>query len=146
VRLAILALCACAASAAGTVELPPTTFYSGNDVYDFCQHDRAAAFAYVAGLYDGAAHAAFAIVRDLGRSPKNDAVGNFALKRVVGYVKKPAAPRLGFGGTSCFAELDSSRRSPIPTSGSIQRGSRLRPSGRPVSVNRPEGPADDVSS
>ena len=63
-----------------------------------------------------------------------------------GYVRKPVAPRLGFGGTSCFAELDSSRRSPIPTNGSIQRGSRLRPSGRPVSVNRPAGPADDVSS
>jgi hypothetical protein len=88
-RLAILALCVCAPSAAGAVTLPPTTFYSGNDVYDFCQHDRAAAFAYVAGLYDGAAHAAFAIdgMRDLGKSPKNDAVVNFALKRVIGYCK-----------------------------------------------------------
>lgn len=45
-----------------------------------------------------------------------------------------------------LATSDSSRRSAIPTSGSIQRGSRLRLSGRPVSVNRPEGPADDVSS
>jgi hypothetical protein len=90
---AAFALCACAASAAGAVALPPTTFYSGNDVYDFCQHDRAAAFAYVAGLYDGAAHAAFAIdgIRDLGKSPKNDAVVNFALKRVVGYCKPERA-------------------------------------------------------
>ena len=76
-------------SAAGAVELPRASFYSGNDVYDFCQHDRAAAFAYVAGLYDAAAHAAFAIdgMRALGKSPLNDAAVNFALKWVVGYCK-----------------------------------------------------------
>jgi hypothetical protein len=75
------------ASAAGAVELPRASFYSGNDVYDFCQHDRAAAFAYIAGLYDEAPHAAFAIdgMRDLSKPPQNHPVVKFALKRVVGY-------------------------------------------------------------
>jgi hypothetical protein len=89
-KIAILVFCGLVAPFAGAVELPPTSFYSGNDVYDFCQRDRAAAFAYIAGLYDGAAHAAFAIdgmrsLRSLGKS--NDAVVDFALKRVVGYCK-----------------------------------------------------------
>jgi ABC-type sugar transport system substrate-binding protein len=86
-RLATLALCAFVASAAGATEIPLRTFYSGNDVYGFCQHDRAVAFAYVAGLYDEAAHAAFAIdsMRGLGKS--GDAGVDFALRRVVGYCK-----------------------------------------------------------
>jgi hypothetical protein len=39
-----------AASAAGAAEIPQYAFYSGNDVYGFCQNDRAVAFAYIAGL------------------------------------------------------------------------------------------------
>jgi hypothetical protein len=87
--IATLCFCILVVPAAGAVELPATAFYSGNDVYDFCQHDRTAAFAYVAGLYDGAAHAAFAIdgMRDLGKSPRNGTAVDFALKRVVGYCK-----------------------------------------------------------
>jgi hypothetical protein len=87
-RLATLALCACVASAAGAVEIPQRTFYSGNDVYGFCQHDRAVAFAYVAGLYDQAAHAALLIdhFRYSGsRTPQKDLEVDFQLKRIVGY-------------------------------------------------------------
>ena len=87
-RLATLAFCACVASAASAAELPPTTFYSGNDVHGFCQHDRAVAFAYVAGLYDEAAFAAL-VVDDLrhygNEAPKNDTEVDFSLKRIVGY-------------------------------------------------------------
>jgi hypothetical protein len=40
-----LILASLAASTAGATDIPLRTFYSGNDVYDFCQHDRAVAFA-----------------------------------------------------------------------------------------------------
>jgi hypothetical protein len=68
-------------------------FYSGNDVYGFCQYDRAVAFAYIAGLYDEAAHAAL-VVDDFRsaffrkKTPQNDANDaevDFQLKRIVGY-------------------------------------------------------------
>jgi hypothetical protein len=91
-RLATLVFCACVASATGAVELPPTSFYNGNDVYDLCQHDRTTAFGYVAGLYDEAAHAAFVVdhfrypfLRK--RTPQDDLDVDFQLKRVVGYCK-----------------------------------------------------------
>jgi hypothetical protein len=87
VRATVLALCGLAASS-GATEIPQTTFYSGNDVYGFCRHDRAVAFAYVAGLYDEAAHAAI-VVDDLrhygSKTQQNDIEVDFALKRVVGY-------------------------------------------------------------
>jgi hypothetical protein len=93
-RLATLALCACVASVAGAVELPPTTFYSGNDVYGFCQYDRAVAFAYVAGLHDEAAHSALVVdgFRYLGgKTQQNDAAVDFSLNRIVGYCAPPHA-------------------------------------------------------
>lgn len=89
-RVATLALCAFAASAASAVELPRTSFYSGNDVYDFCQHDRTTAFGYVAGLYDEAAHAALVVDHfrypfSRQRTPQDDLEVDFQLKRIVGY-------------------------------------------------------------
>jgi hypothetical protein len=93
-RLVTLAFCACVASAAGAVELPPKTFYSGNDVYDFCQHGRAVAFSYVAGLYDEAAHAVLVVdgFRYYGNAaPQNDAAVDFSLKRIVGYCARTHA-------------------------------------------------------
>jgi hypothetical protein len=86
-----------AASSACAVELPARAFYSGNDVYDLCQTHRIAALAYVAGLYDEAAHAAWVIdgtritifsnpQRDL-----SDRMADYALSRVVGYCVPRAA-------------------------------------------------------
>lgn len=77
-------------TSAFAAEVPPTAFYSGNDVYDWCRNDRRAGFSYVAGLYDSAAHAAAVI--DSGRHfgkdmPNNDIEIDFALDRVVGYCK-----------------------------------------------------------
>ncbi|UPK04517.1 Rap1a/Tai family immunity protein [Bradyrhizobium sp. 170] len=87
---ALAAACVLIASAAHAAEVPPTAFYSGNDVYDWCRNDRRAAFSYVAGLYDSAAHAAAVI--DSGRHfgkdmPNNDIEVDFAMDRVVGYCK-----------------------------------------------------------
>lgn len=83
-----------AGTVAGAAEVPPTAFYSGNDIYDWCRNDRRAAFSYVAGLYDSAAHAAAVI--DSGRhfgkdSMNNDVEIDFALNRVVGYCKPDRA-------------------------------------------------------
>jgi hypothetical protein len=94
-RAAAAALFAvCLASPAHTAEVPSTAFYSGNDVYDWCRNDRRAAFSFVAGLYDSAAHAAAVI--DSGRHfgkdmPNNDVEIDFALNRVVGYCKPERA-------------------------------------------------------
>jgi len=69
-------------------EVPSHSFFSGNDVYDWCRHDRKAAQSYVAGIFDEAAHAA-AVIDDTRHwskdMPKNDAEVDFALQRVVGY-------------------------------------------------------------
>ncbi|WP_316169050.1 MULTISPECIES: Rap1a/Tai family immunity protein [unclassified Bradyrhizobium] len=77
-----------ATSAASAAEIPSHTFFNGNDVYGWCQHDRNASFMYVAGLFDEAAHAAAVIdgTRHWSKDmPKNDAEVDFALDRVVGY-------------------------------------------------------------
>ncbi len=86
-RYAVTIVSAFAASAVGAAEIPRTSFYSGNDVHGLCQHDRSSAFAYVAGLYDEAAHAALIVdgFRVPNRSPQNDALVEFALNRIVGY-------------------------------------------------------------
>jgi hypothetical protein len=42
-------------------EIPDNTFFSGNDIYDLCQHAKPMAQYYVAGLFDEAAHASFVI-------------------------------------------------------------------------------------
>jgi hypothetical protein len=58
----------------------------------FCQHNRTAAFAYVAGLYDEAAHSALVVdhFRYSGNETRqNDAEVDFQLKRIAGY----CAPR-----------------------------------------------------
>jgi hypothetical protein len=68
-------------------EVPAVSFFSGNDVYQWCQHDRAMAQNYVAGMYDMAAHAAYAIDGHFGIMQKNDAEVDFALDRVVGFCK-----------------------------------------------------------
>lgn len=75
-------------TSAFAAEVPSHSFFSGNDVHDWCQHDRKAARTYVAGLFDEAAHAAAVIdgTRNFGKNmPRNDAQVDFALDRVVGY-------------------------------------------------------------
>jgi Rap1a immunity proteins len=86
-RVAFLVACL-ALPAAHAAEVPSHSFFSGNDVYDWCQHDREAAQSYVAGLFDEAAHSA-AVIDDTRHwhkdMRKNDAEVDFALDRVVGY-------------------------------------------------------------
>ena len=77
-------------TSAFAVELPDRTFFSGNDVYQWCQRDKAMAQGYVGGMYDTAAHAALAIdsMRHFGKQmPKNDAEVDYAIERVVGFCK-----------------------------------------------------------
>jgi Rap1a immunity proteins len=68
-------------------EIPAKSFFSGNDVYQWCQHDKMMAQAYVAGMYDEAAHGAAAIddMRHFSAMPKNDVEVDFALDRVAGF-------------------------------------------------------------
>ena len=77
-------------------EVPSKTIYTGNDIYQWCQHDKEMAHAYVAGMYDMAAHSAFVIdaMRHFdadgmrhGANPKNDALVDFTIDRVVGFCK-----------------------------------------------------------
>jgi 3-hydroxy-3-methylglutaryl CoA synthase len=77
-------------TSAFAVELPTRTFFSGNDVYQWCQHNKAIAQDYVGGMYDTAAHAALAIdsMRNFGKSmPNNEAQVDFAIERVIGFCK-----------------------------------------------------------
>jgi hypothetical protein len=77
-------------TSAFAVQLPDRTFFSGNDMYQWCQHDKAMAQGYVAGMYDTAAHATIAIdsMRNFGKAmPNNDAQVDFAIERVVGFCK-----------------------------------------------------------
>lgn len=90
IRLTLVAACLGLASSAHTAEVPSHAFFSGNDVYQWCQRDKAMAQSYVAGLYDMAAHGAAVIddTRNYGKDmPKNDAQVDFALQRIVGYCK-----------------------------------------------------------
>jgi hypothetical protein len=72
-------------------EVPDKTFFSGNDIYQWCQHDKAVVQGYVGGMYDETAHAA--VVIDDMRNHSTDKVQNndfavdFALDRVVNFCK-----------------------------------------------------------
>ena len=88
IRKVSLAVCAALfASSACATEIPAFSFFTGNDIYGWCQHDKEMAQGYTAGLFDSAAHAAAVIAdtRNFGNMPKNDAQVDFALTRVVGY-------------------------------------------------------------
>jgi hypothetical protein len=61
VRLGAVIFGIAAVSAASATEVPDRTFFTGNDVYDWCRSDREMAQGYIAGLFDEAAHAAFLI-------------------------------------------------------------------------------------
>ncbi|MGJ5135705.1 Rap1a/Tai family immunity protein [Bradyrhizobium oligotrophicum] len=63
------------------------TFFTGNDVYQWCQYDKASAQTYVGGMYDMSVHGAFAIdrMRHLGAEPDNGFEVDFALEEFVGF-------------------------------------------------------------
>jgi Rap1a immunity proteins len=71
-------------------EVPDKTFFSGNDVYQWCQHDKATAQAYVGGLFDMAAHGA-SVIDSMRNHNKgllnNDVEISVALDRVAGFCK-----------------------------------------------------------
>ena len=86
--IATAMVCALSVTAARATEIPQQTFYSGKDVYGFCQRDRTTALAYTAGLYDQAAYAALIIdhFRYIGdKTPQRDLDVDFHLNRIVGY-------------------------------------------------------------
>jgi hypothetical protein len=64
-------------------------FFNGNDVFQWCQHDKAWVQAYVGGMYDMSVHGALAIdrMRHFGDMPNNDFEVNFALDQIVGFCK-----------------------------------------------------------
>lgn len=70
-------------------EVPAKSYFSGNDVYQWCLRNKPLAQAYAAGIFDEAAHSAIAIddMRHIGGLPKNDLEVDFALSRVVGFCK-----------------------------------------------------------
>ena len=95
IRLTLVAACFGLVVLRIAAEVPPTAFFSGNDVHHWCQRDKPMAQSYVAGLYDMAAHGATAIdnMRHWHKDmPNNDAEVDFALDRVVGYCKSTAPP------------------------------------------------------
>jgi hypothetical protein len=70
-------------------QVPATMFFSGNDVYDWCQHEHGMAQSYVAGMYDATAHGAIVIddMRNNIKDPtrNNDSQVDFALNRVANF-------------------------------------------------------------
>lgn len=103
---------------ADAAEVPPAAIYFGNDVYDWCGHDRRAAFSYVGGLYDSVAHAAAVIDsgRHFGRdSTNNDVEVDFALHRVVSYCKPDCATLKQVTDVFCaYLEGNPSQRAGLP--------------------------------
>ncbi len=86
--IAIVSLCVLTLPAVAG-EVPARTYFSGNDVYQWCLHNKPLAQAYAAGIFDEAAHSAAAIddMRHFGGLPKNDLEVDFALNRLVGFCK-----------------------------------------------------------
>ncbi len=79
-------------------ELPAGSFFSGNDVYDWCQHEPGIALSYTAGQFDAAVHGAYVIdsMRNYGapKEVRNDAPVDFAIKQVAGFcVPEHATPQ-----------------------------------------------------
>jgi len=60
-----------------------SVFFTGNDVYSWCQNNRSAAEAYTAGLADGAAHSSLVI--DATRRSTHDAGVDLALVLISNY-------------------------------------------------------------
>ena len=79
------------ASTPAFAEIPTSSFFSGNDVYDWCQHDPTMALGYIAGQFDGLVHAAYTIdsMRPLAGVEKKDSSAeilvNMSIERVIGF-------------------------------------------------------------
>jgi Rap1a immunity proteins len=87
----VVALCATQAVVLSAgAEIPNSSFVSGNDVYDWCQHEPTMALAYTAGQFDGAVHAAYTIesMRDPSgpdKESKNGVLVDMSIERVIGF-------------------------------------------------------------
>jgi hypothetical protein len=74
-----------------SAEIPKSSFFSGNDVYDWCQHDHAMALGYTAGQFDGLVHAAYTIdsMRPLPgvekKNPNAEIQVDVAINSIVGF-------------------------------------------------------------
>ena len=72
-------------------EIPKSSFFSGNDVYDWCQHDQTMALGYTAGQFDGLIHGAYTIdsMRPLPgvekKDPNADVMVDVMIKSVIGF-------------------------------------------------------------
>ncbi len=79
------------ASTLASAEIPKSSFFSGNDVYDWCQHDQTMALGYTAGQFDAAVHAAYTIdsMRPLKGVEKQNSSAeilvNMSIERVIGF-------------------------------------------------------------
>ena len=70
----------------GAVELSNAdVFFSGNDVYSWCQGDKLHAQAYTAGLFDFSIRSRFILETMQGASPQTDVVVRFWKKMLFGY-------------------------------------------------------------
>jgi hypothetical protein len=91
VRLGAVVFGMAAVCGASATELSDRTFFTGNDVYDWCRSDRHFAEGYVSGMFDEAAHGAFLIEGFKSKYSGKYAGANMdymidlALDRIVGY-------------------------------------------------------------
>jgi 3-hydroxy-3-methylglutaryl CoA synthase len=93
-KMLLAAVAILVSTSAPAIELPDGNFFSGNDVHQWCQRDKAVAQSYVAGLYDASVHATLVIdsIRHFGKElPKNDTEVDYAIKRVVDFCKPGGA-------------------------------------------------------
>jgi len=97
---AMIAAALLLAATGAHAELPAGSFFSGNDVYDWCQHEPGIALSYTAGQFDAAVHGAYVIdsMRDFStgapKEGKNGFLVDFAIKQVAGFcVPEHATPQ-----------------------------------------------------
>jgi hypothetical protein len=79
-------------------EIPKSSFFSGNDVYEWCQREPGMALSYTAGQFDAAVHGAYVIdsMRNYGapKEARNDAPVDIAIMQVAGFcVPEHATPQ-----------------------------------------------------
>jgi hypothetical protein len=73
-------------------------FFSGNDVYEWCQNDRPFVLAYTAGLVDSATHTMWVLenlrppsAMETSQSSRINTVIDYSVKRVADYCRPPEA-------------------------------------------------------
>jgi hypothetical protein len=82
-----------ASTAPAFAGIPDSSFFSGNDVYDWCQHDQSMALAYTAGQFDSSVHASYTIemmrdpLKNGEKEAKNGVLVDMSIERVIGFCK-----------------------------------------------------------